>query len=190
MKTKILLLILFSGLILGCCRSKNKITTISRENIKQVENIKVDSLSLQQGVSAQTHFTDISSNENKNEVSGDVLIEGKTEISNPFIFHHMVGKDTIQKISITGNAEYIINTHYEKISGQKAESNREESVNIFQDMAQHKISKDTVWEKNSVVSEETKKVKIKGFEITAWIFFTILGITLILIFFTYKYFKK
>ncbi len=190
MKAKILLLILFSGLILGCCRSKNKIITVSKENKRETEKVKVDSLSLKSLESTQNKSTDIATHESKDEISGDILIKGKSDLLNPFVFHNIVEKDTVQSISIIGNAEYIINNHYKKASSEKTENKKENSTNIFQDLAQNTVSKDIIKENTSITSEETKKVKVTGFEIAAWIFITIIGITLILIFFTYKYFKK
>ncbi|KQT20942.1 hypothetical protein ASG22_16110 [Chryseobacterium sp. Leaf405] len=190
MKAKILLLIIFSGLLMGCCRSKQKITTVSKESKQETEKVKVDSLSLQRVESAQSSYAGVSFNEKKNEISGDLLIKGKSDLSTPFVFHNVVGTDTIQSISIMGNAEYSINNHYAKTSNKKTENKKEEVTNIFQDAAQHAVSKELIKEKTSVVSEETKKVKITGFEIAVWVFVTILGITLILLFFIYKYFKK
>lgn len=190
MKAKILLLIIFSGLILGCCRSKQKITTVSKEHTQETEKVKVDSLSVKNVESAQSTSADISVKEKKDEISGDMLITGKSDISNPFVFHNVVGSDTVQSISIMGNAEYSISNHYVKASNKKTDNKKEEFTNIFKETAQNAVSKEIMKEKTSVVAEETKKVKITGFEISAWIFMTILGITLILIFFTYRYFKK
>ncbi|WP_346985728.1 hypothetical protein [Chryseobacterium sp. POE27] len=190
MKAKILLLIIFSGLMLGCCRSKQKITTVSKENKLETEKVKVDSLSLKNIESAQSTSAEVSSGEKKNEISGDLLITGKSDIANPFVFHNVVGSDTIQSISIMGNAEYSINNHYVKASNKKTDNKKEEFTNIFKETAQNAVSKETLKEKTSVVSEETKKIKVTGFQIATWIFMTILGITVILIFFAYKYFKK
>ncbi|WP_029297147.1 hypothetical protein [Chryseobacterium hispalense] len=190
MKAKILLLIIFSGLILGCCRSKHKIITVSKENIQEKEKVKADSLSLQSSEAAQSTSSDMLLTEKTNEISGDVSIKGKSDASNPFVFHNIVGKDTMQSISIMGNAEYSILNHYAKTDHNKTEAIKEESVKMIQDITRNTVSKEVNKEKTSVVSQETKKTKVNGFEIAAWIFLTIFGVTLILIFFTYRYFKK
>jgi hypothetical protein len=189
MKAKILLLIILSSLILGC-RTKTKITTTHKENNKETEKVKVDSLSLQSSESIQNRSADTLLKEKKNEISGDVLIKGKSDVSSPFVFHNVVGNDTIQSISIIGNAEYLINNHYAKTDNKKVEVTKEKSTKIIQNSAQKTVSKETVKEVASTVSEETKKIKVSGFEVAAWVFLTIMGITLILFFFTYKYFKK
>lgn len=190
MKAKILLLIIFCSLILGCCRSKQKMTTVSRENIRETEKEKTDSLNLQRSETIQTSLENISATEKNNEISGDILVNGKSDASNPFVFHNVVGKDTVQSISILGNAEYSIRNHYTKTSNKKTESQKEEFTSTFQQENQNAVSKEIQKEKASVVSRETKKIKVSGFGIAAWIFITVFGITVILLFFTYKYFKR
>lgn len=190
MKAKIILLMVFGCLILGSCRSKQKITTVSRENIMETEKVKMDSLNLQSSETIQSNSEELSVTEKRNEISGDISVEGKSDASNPFVFHNVVGKDTLQSISILGNAEYSIRNHYTKTSNKKTENREEEFTNVFQQENQHAVSKETEKEKTSVVSQETKKIKVTGFGIAAWIFGTVFGITVILLFFTYKYFKR
>ncbi|TZF99213.1 hypothetical protein FW781_04615 (plasmid) [Chryseobacterium panacisoli] len=189
MKTKILLLILLSSFMLGC-RSKHKITTTYKENTQETEKVKADSLSVQNSQSTQSMSRDVLLKEERHEISGDLLIKGKSDASNPLVFHNVVGRDTIQRISIVGNAEYSIINHYAKARHEKSEVKKEESTHVIQDLTQKTSSKETIREVASKVSEETKKIQSNGFEIVAWIIITVLGITLILIFFTYKYFKQ
>ncbi|MDW9382811.1 hypothetical protein [Chryseobacterium sp. JV558] len=188
MKAKILLLIILSSFMLGC-RSKHKITTTYKENTKETEKVKVDSSSLHSSQSTQSKSVDVKLEEKTNEISGDLLIKGKSDTANPFVFHNVIGRDTVQSISIMGNAEYSISNHYAKTNHEKAEVRKEESIQAIHDLTQKVSSKETIREVASKVSEETKKIQSNGFEIAAWIFITIVGITLILIFFTYKYFK-
>ncbi|NIF06641.1 hypothetical protein F3J23_14420 [Chryseobacterium sp. Tr-659] len=186
---KILLLILLSSILLSC-RTKHKITTTHKENTKESERIKVDSSSLQSLQSIQSQSDDVLQKEEKNEISGDLLIRGKSDGDNPFVYHNVVGNDTLQSISIMGNAEYTISNHYTKANNQKTEVKKEVSAKIVQDVTQKTASKESLKEIASKVSEETQKIKLNGFDAAAWIFITIVGITLILIFFTYKYLKK
>lgn len=190
MKAKILLLVIFGSLILGCCRSKQKMTTVSRENIRETEKLKVDSLSLQSSETIKSNSEDLSITDKNDEISVDISVEGKSDASNPFVFHNVVGKDTIQSISILGNAEYSIRNHYTKTSNTKTENKKEELINVFQQENQHAVSRETEKEKTSTVAQETKTIKVTGFGIAAWIFGTVFGITIILLFFTYKYFKR
>ncbi|VXB17260.1 hypothetical protein [Chryseobacterium sp. 8AT] len=189
MKAKILLPILFSGLIL-CCRSKHKITTAYQANKKETEQGKVDSVSVKNMQSAQNTSVDALLKEKKNETSGEILITGKSDPSNPFVFHNIVGKDTIQSISIIGNAEYSINNHYTKVDNKKSEVKKEKFTNIIQDLAHNTVSKERIKEADSAVFEETKTIKANGPQAGTWIVITIVIFFLIFIFFIYKYFKK
>ena len=189
MKAKILLLILFSGLIL-CCRSKHKITSTHKENKKETEQVKVDSLSVKNIQSAQNTSVDGLLKEQRNETSGKISIMGKSDPSNPFIFHNIVGKDTIQSISIIGNAEYSINNNYTKVDNKKSEIRKEQFTNIFQGFAHNTVLKEKAKEADSAVFEEAKTIKANGPQAGTWIVITIVIFFLIFIFFIYKYFKK
>ena len=186
---RIIILILLSSLFLGC-RSKHKITTSYKENRTETEKVKTDSSSLKNLQSVQIISEDVSLKESKDEMSGDIVIKGKSDVSNPFVFHNVMGKDTIQSISIMGNAEYTISNHYMKADHKKSEVKKSESVYIVQDAAQKAVSKETIKEVKAKASEETRKVKSTGFEVAAWIFITLIGIALIIVFFIYKYLKK
>jgi len=189
MKAKILLLIIFSGLIL-CCRTKSKVVTDYKEHKKETEQLKVDSVSAQNLKTIQSTSLNSFLKENKNETLGDVLIKGKSDLLNPFVFHNVVGKDTVQSISIIGNAEYSINSHYAKTDHEKSEVRKEIFTTVFQDLAQNTVSKEKIKEADSAFSEETKNIKSTGFQAGTWIVITIVVNFLIFIFFIYIYFKK
>lgn len=189
MKAKILLLIIISGLLL-CCRSKHKMTATYKESKKETARVKVDSMNVENLKTTQSIFTDALVKENKNELSGEILISGTSDLSNPFVFHNVVGSDTLQSISIRGNAEYSINNHYAKSDNKKSEVKREEFTSIIKEVTQKAVSKENIKEGTSVVSEETKKIKSTGFQAGAWIVIAAVAMFLILIFFTFKYFKK
>nr|WP_228451242.1 hypothetical protein [Chryseobacterium sp. ON_d1] len=189
MKTMIFILTLLSCVVLGC-RSKHKITTTYRENTKESEKMKMDSSGVKSSTSVQSKSDNTLLKEEKNEISGELFIEGKSDLSNPFVFHNVVGKDTVQSISIMGNAEYIIRNYYTKAHHQKAEVKKEESALNMQEVTHKAVSKENHKEVASKVSEETKKVQLNGLDAAAWIFILIMGITLILVYFTYTYFKK
>ncbi|WEK71292.1 MAG: hypothetical protein P0Y62_06960 [Candidatus Chryseobacterium colombiense] len=189
MKEKIILLLFLSSLILGC-RSKHKITTSYQEDKKETAKVKVDSLSVQNLKLVQNSSADVLLNEKKNETSGQILIKGKSDASNPFVFHNVIGNDTIQSISIMGSAEYSISNHYIKSDHNQSESKKSESVNKVQDIAKNVVSKETNKEISSAISQDIKKIQSNGFQAGAWIVITLIAIILILAFFTYKYFRK
>lgn len=189
MKARIMLLILLSSLILGC-RTKHKMVTTYKENKEETEKIKVDSLGSQNLKVVQNTSANTVSDEKKNEVSGEMLITGKSDAFNPFVFHNVVGSDTIQSISIIGNAEYLISNHFSKTDHKKSDIRKEEITSAVQETVQKSVSKEIMKESASEVSEKTKEIKSSGFQAGAWIVIAVAAIILILTFFTYKYFKK
>ncbi len=189
MKAKIMLLMFLSSLMLGC-RTKHKITTTYKEHKTETENIKVDSFGSQNLKLVESTSANVLLDEKKNEISGELLIKGKSDASNPFVFHNVVGNDTLQSISIMGNAEYLISNYYTKADHKKSEVRKDESVNDIQETTQKVVSKEKVKEIAVAVSEDVKKIKSNGFQAGAWIVIAIAAIILIIVFFTYKYFKK
>ncbi|KUJ55308.1 hypothetical protein [Chryseobacterium aquaticum] len=189
MKAKILGLLVLISIAFGC-RSKNKMTASYKDNSREKEMVKIDSVGSESSKSIQNTETSAFINENKNETSGDVVITGKSDESNPFVFHNVVGRDTIQSISIKGNAEYLINNHFKKAENKKSETKREEFISIIQELSQNAVSKDKNKETDSEISQKTNKITAKGFQAGSWIVITTIVVFLIFIFFTYKYFKK
>lgn len=189
MKARIMLLILLSSLILGC-RTKHKMVTNYKENKEETEKIKVDSLGSQSLQLVQNTSANTVSDEKKNEISGEMLITGKSDVFNPFVFHNVVGNDTIQSISIIGNAEYLISNRFTKTDNTKSEIKKEKITHVIQEAAQKTVSKETAREAASEISEMTKEIKSNGFQAGTWIVIAVVAVILILTFFTYKYFKK
>lgn len=186
---KILILMSLMSIALAC-RSKHKIISEYKGNIKENQNLKVDSSGLQSSRFIHAESTGQLLQEKKNELSGNLSIKGKSDASNPFIFHNVIGNDTIQSISIIGNAEYVISNHYAKADNTKSHVVKKEFTNIIQDSAQKTISKKISNEVTSEVKQQTKEIKAKGFQAGSWIVITIVMVFLIFIYFTYKYFKK
>jgi hypothetical protein len=112
-------------------------------------------LSVQNLKLVQNSSADVLLNEKKNETSGQILIKGKSDVSNPFVFHN-VGNDTIQSISIMGSAEYSISNHYTKVDHNQSEVKKSESVNKVQDIAKNVVSKETNKEISSAISQDIK----------------------------------
>lgn len=186
---KILVLISVISIAFAC-RSKHKIINDYKENFKETQNLKIDSLSSQNSKTLQNESSDLTVQEKKNEMSGNISIKGRSDEFHPFVFHNVVGSDTIQSISIMGTAEYLISNHYTKYNNQKSEVTKRESTNIIQDSAHQSVLKENGKEVYLEVNQKTKEIKAKGFQAGTWIVITIVTIILILIFFTYKYFKK
>ncbi|WP_343664458.1 hypothetical protein [Chryseobacterium mucoviscidosis] len=189
MNAKTLLLIALISIAFGC-RTKNKVITNNEEKKQESEKVKIDSLSSQSQQSVQNSSSETLSNNRKDEQSGEILIKGRSDQSSPFVYHNIVVKDTLQSISIVGNAEYIINTHYVKSDNKISETKKEQSVTLLRNDDRKVISRKTQKESDLTISAQTKKIKVTGFQAGAWIVLAIVAGIIILAFFTYKYFKK
>lgn len=189
MKVRILIIILLSSLLLGC-RTKHKTSFYSKEGKTEIERIKLDSVKEKEVKESTKKVTDQTVKKKLEDFSGDIIIKGKSDTLNPLIFHNVVSGDTLQSIVIRGTADYYINNHYRKTSEDKQEISNVEKTNIIQDLAKTAVSKETIKAVAAEVEKKTNDIKTKGFQAGLWMVFAILGIVLIVIFFTYKYFRK
>lgn len=189
MKPKMLIFLIVLCLILGC-RTKQKIVSSTKEARTEVERVKLDSLKEQTVKQETKKVSDNKVQEKKEEFSGDIIIKGKSDSLNPLQYHNIVNGDTLQSISIRGNADYIINNHFQKNDNKKAQSGKEESANIIQQTARDLVSKETINDVVSTVKNTTKEINSRGFQAGAWIVWAILGIVLIVATGIYFYFKR
>lgn len=176
-------------MLLGC-RTKHKTSFYSKEGRTEIERITLDSAKEKTVKESTKKVTDQAVKKQTEDFSGDIIIKGKSDTLNPLIFHNVVSGDTLQSIVIRGTADYYINNHYRKSSEDKKETSSEEKTNIIQDLAKTAVSKETIKAVAAEVEKKTTEIKATGFQGGMWIVFTVLGIVLIVIFFTYKYFRK
>ncbi|MCX8533081.1 hypothetical protein [Chryseobacterium luquanense] len=186
---QIIYLIILSSFLLGC-RTKTKAISILKEDRTEIERIKIDSVKESVQNEETKKITDQVIKKQVDDFSGDIIIKGKSDSLNPLVYHNIVGKDTIQSISIIGNAEYSINNHYKKYSEENLQTKNEESSNFIQDFAKTAVSKATIKDVAAVVKNKTTEITSRGFQAGTWIVITIVVVFLLFIFFTYKYFKK
>lgn len=186
---KILILIFLSSLILGC-RTKQKTSFYSKEGRTEIERVKFDSLKETALKESTKKVTDNSVKQQKEDFSGDIIIKGKSDTLNPLIFHNVISGDTLQSILIRGKADYYISNHYKKASEDKKETSSDEKLNVIQQTARDLVSKATIKDVASKVEEGSKKIKSTGLQAGWLILFGVLGITAIIIFAVYRYFKK
>ena len=168
MKAKIILLIILSSLILGCS-TKRKDVSFTKEAKTEIEKIKVDSAKETKQEQKQIEKTNIKSSEKKEDLKTDVSIIGKTDNSNPFQYHNILNGDTLQTISIFGNADFKINNHYAKSEKKIDEKKEVEKLNIIQEVARKSVAKETIKEVAAEVKKVDKQIKEKSFTLGAWL---------------------
>lgn len=186
---QIIILILLSSLLFSC-RTRQKSVSFTKEGRTEIERVKVDSFKEAAKKEDVTKVTDEVKQVKKEDFSGDIIIKGKSDSLNPLVYHNIAGKDTLQSITIKGNAEFTINNHYKKETEDSKQIQKEQSTNIIQDLAKTAVSKETIKDVASAVTSTTKNIKSYGLQAGTWIVITIVLIFLIFIFFVYKYFKK
>lgn len=189
MKTKILILILLSSLILGC-RTRTKKTFYKTEGKTEIERIKFDSIKSVDKKESTKKVYDHTVKKQKEDFSGDIIIKGKSDSLNPLIFHNVVSGDTLQSILIKGNADYLINNRYKKAAENTEDKKNEQSSNIIKDIAQTAVSKKTIKEVANTVKEKTNDIKYKGFQFGAWFTIVLFGIIIICLVFLWVWFRK
>jgi len=176
MKQILILIILFS--FLGC-RTKQKASFYKTEGRTDIERIKFDSLRETVKKNETKKVTDNSVQQQKSEFEGDIIIKGKSDSLNPLEFHNVVGSDTLQSITIRGNADYVINNHFKNSKEDTKESRKENSTNVIQQTARDLVSKETIKEVAAVVTEKTREIKAKGFQFGVWITVILWGLGII-----------
>ena len=186
---QVVILILLTSLLLGC-RTKHKVVSFTKEGKTEVELVKFDSVKEIIRKDETKKITDQIVKKKVEDFSGDIIIKGKSDSLNPLTYHNIVGKDTIQSISITGKADFTISNHYKKAEEKTEGSKKEEYANFIQDLAKTAVSKETIKDVASAVSTKTNDITSTGFQAGTWIVITIVATFLIFIFFVYKYFKK
>lgn len=189
MKAKILILILLSSLILGC-RTKTKASFYEKEGRTEVERVKLDSVKETTKKQEVKKTSEQETKKHQEEFTGDIVIRGKSDSLNPLVYHNIIGRDTLQSIVIRGNADFSINNHYKKSEENNKDLKKEESTNIIQDIAKTAVSKETIKDVASTITQKTREIKSTGFQAGAWIIWAILGILIIIATGIYFYFKK
>jgi len=187
MKQILILLILFS---LAACRTKQKAVMMSKETRTETARVKLDSLKETAVKQEVKKVIDNITQEKKDEFSGDITIKGKSDSLNPLEFHNVVNGDTLQSISIRGNADYVIQNRFQKSDNNKIESVKEEKLDVIQKAARDLVSKETIDDVAATVENKTRQITSRGFQAGAWIIWGVIGIVLVIAGYLYFYFKR
>lgn len=164
---KQILILIFLLSFLGC-RTKQKVSLYKTEGRTEIERVKFDSVRETVNKTETKKVTDNTVQNQKNEFEGDIVIKGKSDSLNPLEFHNIVGSDTLQSITIRGNADYVINNRFKNSKEDLKESKTEQSTNVIQRTARDLVSKKTIKEVAAVVTEKSKEMKEKGFTFGVW----------------------
>ena len=183
---KIIMLIFLCSLL--SCSSRKKHVEFSEEGKTEVERISLDSLKSEIAKTETKKVIDKTIEQKKNEISGDIIIKGKTDSLQDFKFHNVVNGDTLQVINIKGNSTFEIKNKYSKSEEKTVEKNKEENLNIIQQVARTAVAKTTIKKIATEMKKVDKDVKSKGFTFPVYLIAGIVIVVLVLLWFLWKKF--
>lgn len=183
---KIIMLILLCSLL--SCSSRKKHVEFSEEGKTEVERISLDSLKSETAKTETKKVTDKTIEQKKNEISGDIIIKGKTDSLQDFNFHNVVNGDTISDIYISGNADFIIKNRWKQIDKKEIKETVTEKLNIIATIARKSVAQKTIKEVAEKIKSKEVSVKSSGFQFPVYLIIGFAVLLLILLWFLWKKF--
>lgn len=179
MKLKNLIIILLSSIIIFSCR--NKVKVVETEKVKTHEQIKTDSvIEKTSKLSSDTIIKNVIKDNTKvNSLTGDIEIKGKSDTIKPFIYHNVQNGDTIQSISIIGNADFVIKSKFEKTESSKNIDEKSEKLNLVAEFSRKAVSQETIKNAVSDFKKVENKVSVHSSPFGMIVFYTIICISVI-----------
>lgn len=149
-------------LTLISCRSRKKLREVSELNRK--ETLKIDLKSLSVKKDSVIKITEKKKTEIKkiDNNDGEIIIKGKTDSIKPFEFHNIINGDTISSISITGNADFQIKNHWNKVDEKTETKEENKDLDFVAKTARDLVSKETIKKVAEEVKNARTEVKTSG----------------------------
>lgn len=180
MKTKLVLIILVAT-ITNSCRSKLKITEYSKG--AEIERIQTDTnkvVSIKEDLQAiKQSEKDVILKHNQN--AGEIQINGKTDSANNFTYYNVQNGDTLQAISINGNADFIFRNKWNQEDKKETVKEKTEEINKVAKVARKAVSQKMIKEIAKEAKNVNTEVKSTGFPFNIYVCGLIVVIVLILI---------
>lgn len=171
---------------LTACNNRRKAVEFTREGRTEIEKIVRDTLIVEEKKDEKIRRDQIKTEEKKNDVSGEVEIKGKTDSANAFKYDHIVDGDTLQSISISGNADFIIKSRNEKKESRSASEVVSSSLDIVAKVARAVVAQDNIKAVASEIKKVEKTTVKKGFEFPVYFFGFLLLIIIFIVWFLWK----
>lgn len=187
MRTAILIII---TILLTGCRTKKVITSKSSEieQVQQTSTKKAESKVEKAEAKQQLKKSEIQ--EQNKESQTDFEVKGKAETGKPIEVYNIENGDTVQAITVNGNADVRILSKTSKSDHVKKENNSESFIGKFKEFSENIVEENNIKKRVLEAKQKTKEIKATGFQAGLWIVLAILGVVGIVIFGIYKYFKK
>jgi hypothetical protein len=172
---------MLAATIANSCRSKLKITEYSKgAEIERVETETTKTNSSKEDLQAiKKNEKDVLLKHNQN--SGEIQINGKTDSANDFTYYNVQNGDTLQAISINGNADFIFRNKWNQEDKKETVKEKTEEVNKVAKVVRETVSQKTIKEVAKEAKHVNTKVKSTGFPFNIYVCGVIVVIVLILI---------
>lgn len=120
--------------------------------------------------------------------SGTIQINGKSDGANPFQYDNVVNGDTIQSITIKGNADFIIKNNYRKEETVKKEETVSENLNFVAKVARTAVAQSTIKEVATEIKSVQKNTESNGFVFPVYLFGFLILLFIVLLWFLWNKF--
>lgn len=186
---KAIILILSILCILGC-RTK----TFKKEKFKSDEysEIKIDKKT-DSLVQEKEHKKDVKkteSSEQKKESSTEIEVDGKAETGKPLEIYDIDNGDTLQALTVTGNADVKFKTKRSNSELKKTEKSESESQNALEKLSRAVVKEENLKKTGKEINKKAKDLKFTDTSTGIYITAIALGVVAIVMLFLFIYFKK
>lgn len=186
--TRLLITLLAISFLLLNCRSRTK--EVEALSFKQAEVSIIDTFSIDSTEQEINEVKRVKKTEEKKAEtsSGEIEIKGSADAETPFTYENIVNGDTLQSITITGNADFIIKNYNRKEETVNKEETVSKFKNIISAVARTAVAKSTIKDVAKEIKSVKKATESKGFVFPVYlIIFGILAFILLLLFLWNKF---
>lgn len=188
-KMKLTLVILSIFVLLGCRTKLNKKEKFKSEEITEVQfTKKADSLIQENEQKKEVKKSE--SSEQKKESSTEIEVKGKAETGKPIEIYDIEDGDTIQALTITGNADVKFKTKRSNSDKSKKEKTESVSENLLEKYSRAAVKEENLKKAGKRINNSAKSLKTTDTSTGIYITAIVLGAVAIVVLFIFIYFKK
>lgn len=152
-------------ILLNSCTSKKKVSIVTERSMA-TQNFK-DSVVSRENEQRSITREQNEATQNFKDYEDEVNINGTSDTTNSFIFHNIIGGDTLASIRIKGNATFNIRTR--NTQRNTHEANAVKFDNVIQQVAHEVTSEETIKNTAETIKNTAKVVKKNNFSLATYI---------------------
>ncbi|WDF45239.1 hypothetical protein PQ459_10045 [Chryseobacterium sp. KACC 21268] len=186
---KTLLLILSIFVLFGCRTKVTKKEKFKSEEYSEIQITK-KSDSLIQEKDQKKEVKKSESSDQKKESATEIEIKGKAETGKPLEIFDIENGDTIQALTVTGNADVKFKSKRSNSDKSKRSNSESESENLLEKYARAAVKEENLKKAGKSIQNSAKDLKTTDTTTGIYITAIILGAIAIIMTFIFIYFKK